>query len=173
MPPPGLPFEPGGLKRSSPDEAEDDVPQPPPGRRAEETPVPEAAFDELLLCECVGEGPTEIDEVLWVNEAEVLLANGRGEINVKDDRWKTPDGRRLVEAGFRREMSALVRETGAWSLLPLEESQLIRSIKSERIMKPRPVWTERVGSDGSAELKCRLMLQGFRDPDIVGCRKTA
>ena len=121
---------------------------------------------DVFVCGAVGEGPLEDDEVLQVSSCDVLLANGRGEVNLKEDRWKTPEGRALVSAGFKAEMDALVRDTGAWKLASIDESRRVRSTNPDRIMKPRPVWTERE-KDGKQVLKCRLTLQGFRDPDLL------
>ena len=72
----------------------------------------------------------------------------------------------MIREGFEKEMYKLVGKTGAWKLLDKAASRKVRSTVPERIMNPRPVLTEKVGDDGSEEVKCRLTLQGFKDPDL-------
>ncbi|CAK0820028.1 unnamed protein product, partial [Prorocentrum cordatum] len=86
------------------------------------------------------------DEILAVDIEEVLLARGRA----GQDR-----------TGYAKEYSKLIEKTQAWRPLPLEESRRARSTQPDRIMKPRPVLTEKEDEEGNVVVKCRMTVQGF------------
>ena len=80
-----------------------------------------------------------------------------------DPRGKGDDS----ELGYEKEMNSLVHETGTCKPVPLEASRHLRTQEPDRIMRPRPVLTSRYDDEGSEEVKCRITLQGFKDPDVL------
>ena len=77
----------------------------------------------------------------------VLLAQEkkRRELDLKDPRWQTEEGKQLVAEGYRKEMETLVEDTKASVPVPLERSRLLRSSVPHRIFQPRPMLTLRCG----------------------------
>ena len=73
----------------------------------------------------------------------------------------------MVQKAYSKEMGQLVEETGAWKPVPLEESRRLRTVLPERVLQPRPVLTLRSDDHGKEEVKCRVTLQGFKDPDVL------
>ena len=95
----------------------------------------------------------------------VLLAQGKKkrELDLKDPRWQTKEGKQLVAERHRKEMESLVEYTKACFPVSLERSRLLRSSVPDRILQPRPVLTSRTKSDGTQEVKCLCTPRGFKD----------
>ena len=102
-----------------------------------------------------------------MSSTDALLARGRKELNMRDPEWKTPQGQAKIQAGYAKELNALIKETGAWVPVPVEDSHRLRTLCPERILTPRPVITLRVNDLDEEEVKCRLTIQGFQDPDLT------
>ncbi|CAK0790522.1 unnamed protein product [Prorocentrum cordatum] len=107
------------------------------------------------------------DEILAVDTEEVLLARGRRELDRREPRWCSKDGLAKIAQGYAKEYSKLIEKTQAWRPIPLEESRRLRSTQPDRIMKPRPVLTEKEDEEGNVVVKCRMTIQGFKDPDLL------
>ena len=97
---------------------------------------------------------------------ELLLANGRKEVNMKDPYWQTTAGLKKRNAAQTLEFSKLVNDKAALRPMSLAESRQVLQRQSQRVLDPRLVWTGDAGSSDS-ELKCRATVQGFRDPDLM------
>ena len=64
----------------------------------------------------------------------VLLAHSKKrELDFKDPRWQTEEGKQLVTEGYRKEMESLVEDTNTWVLVSLEKSRLLRSSVPDQI----------------------------------------
>ena len=109
----------------------------------------------------------EPDSVMVVNAVSALLTQGHKELNLKEQRWKTPEGKAMIRSGYAKELQSLVTNTKAWIPEDLERSRELRTSVPDRILRPRPVLTLRHDDEGVEEVKCRCTLQGFKDPDIL------
>ena len=63
-----------------------------------------------------------------------LAQEKKRELDLKDPRWQTEEGKQLVTEGFRKEMESLVEDTKAWVLVSLEKSRLLRSSVPDQIL---------------------------------------
>ncbi|CAK0868212.1 unnamed protein product [Prorocentrum cordatum] len=94
----------------------------------------------------------DTDENIVVGEVDVLLTQGSKEINLKDERWKSVKGKRMIEKACEKEMGSLMHETKVWRPMDLETSRVLETQVPERILRPRPVLTRRAGDDGEDEV---------------------
>ena len=80
----------------------------------------------------------------------VLLAQGKKkrELDLKDPRWQTKEGKQLAAERYWKEMESLVKDTKACVPVSLEKSRLLRSSVPDRILQPRPVPTLRTKGGG-------------------------
>ena len=98
----------------------------------------------------------------------VLLAQGKKkELDLKDPRWQTREGKQLVAERYKKEMESLVEDTKAWLPVSLERSRFVRSGVPDWILQPRPVLTWRTKDGGTQEANCRCTLPGFKDPVVL------
>ncbi|CAK0882257.1 unnamed protein product [Prorocentrum cordatum] len=106
-------------------------------------------------------------EILAVDIEEVMLASGRQELDRREPRWCSKDGLAKIAQGDAKEYSKLIEKTQALRPLPLAELRRVRSTQPDRIMKPRPVLTEKEDEEGNDAVKCRMTIQGLKDPDLL------
>ena len=62
-----------------------------------------------------------------------------------------PDNGRFHPPDSEKELHSLIKETGAWVPVSLEDSHRLRTLRPERILTPRPVLTLRVNDLGEEE----------------------
>jgi hypothetical protein len=128
------------------------LPQPP-----REVPLDDGDPAETFVGIIVGAGPD--DEI---NEG-CLLAGGRRELDVKDQKWLCPTGLRKIRDGVLKEFNMLAKDKKAIRVLSLEES---RRVDPGRIVPSRTVLTSKI-EDGEEIVKARLTARGDKDPDLL------
>ena len=107
------------------------------------------------------------DEILVADETGVLLAQWRKELDKHAPQWQSKEGKQKISAGFKKELNKLINVKGAGVPKSLEESQRIRSTMPDCILVPRPVLTSSQDESGQEVAKCRLTIQGFKEPDVL------
>eukprot|EP00435_Cladocopium_sp_Y103_P015753 s1700_g3.t2 len=106
--------------------------------------------------------------VLHCEEGEdaVLLAGARGELNLKEPRWKEDSGRQMLLAGIQKEVTNVVHNKQALKPLSLEESRKIRQQEGHRVVPSKLVLTLKCEDTGEEIVKARWTARGDRDPDL-------
>ncbi|CAE8643680.1 unnamed protein product, partial [Polarella glacialis] len=99
-------------------------------------------------------------------ESSVLLAGGRGEINLKDHEWSTAAGRQLLYNGLLKETNNLVVDKQALLPLRIADSKKVLISDPDRVVDSRLVLTTKIEDDGSTIVKARLTARGDKDPDV-------
>eukprot|EP00435_Cladocopium_sp_Y103_P018859 s2377_g4.t1 len=114
-----------------------------------------------------GDSDTE-DFVLHCEDGEdaVLLAGARGELNLKEPRWKEEKGKNMLIAGIQKEVTNVIQNKCALKPLSLEESRFIRQHSSDRVVPSKLVLTLKCEDSGEEIVKARWTARGDRDPDL-------
>ena len=91
----------------------------------------------------VGGDSADASFVLHCEDGEdaVLLAGARGELNLKEPRWKEEKGRTMLLNGIKKELTNVIQNKGALRPLSLEESRLVRQQEGHRVVPSKLVLT--------------------------------
>jgi hypothetical protein len=116
----------------------------------------------------VGGDSADASFVLHCEDGEdaVLLAGARGELNLKEPRWKEEKGRTMLLNGIKKELTNVIQNKGALRPLSLEESRLVRQQEGHRVVPSKLVLTLKCEDTGEEVVKARWTARGDRDPDL-------
>ena len=98
----------------------------------------------------------------------VLLTQGREDLNVKDPRWQSPEGQEMILKGYetKGDETRLRTRQVPGRRCPWRSPDVSGQVP-DRNMGPRPVLTARYDDEDAEEVKCRITLQGFKDPGVL------
>jgi len=99
-------------------------------------------------------------------ESTCLLAGGRNEINLKEDKWKEGIWKEKLRAGIQKEVTNVIDNKKALKPLSLEESRQIRQQQGDRIVPSKLVLTVKMEDSGEEIVKARWTARGDKDPDL-------
>eukprot|EP00435_Cladocopium_sp_Y103_P050503 s1907_g15.t1 len=99
-------------------------------------------------------------------EDAVLLAGARGELNLREPRWKEEKGKNMLIAGIQKELTNVIQNKRALKPLSLEESRRIRQQNGDRVVPSKLVLTLKCEDTGEEVVKARWTARGDRDPDL-------
>ena len=162
----------GGIGSSSATSNPDSPSSPESGFISSHVVFPEGARDSADAAVCMSSQQTEDDDsgnfVLHCEDGEdaCLIAGARGELNLKDPRWKEDHGKRLLVAGIQKELTNVIQNKGALKPLSLEEYRKIRQHAGDRVVPSKLVLTLKCEETGEEIVKARWTARGDRDPDL-------
>jgi hypothetical protein len=104
-----------------------------------------------------------------MDESDVFVfqVGGKKELDLKNPKWQNAKGQAMIHKGMMVEWNNIRNEKGALIEASIEESQQIRAASPERIVGMRTVLTSRLTEEGVEEVKCRMVAQGHKDPDVL------
>ena len=97
----------------------------------------------------------------------VLLAGGRNELNLREERWTSSSGKAKLVAGVRKEIANVVQDKQALRPLTVEHSRRIRQEEPDRIVPSKLVLVEKLDDSGEEIVKARWTARGDKDPDLL------
>ena len=103
---------------------------------------------------------------LFSDESCVLLAGGRKEINLRDEKWKSTSNQKLLHQGLNKEYDNVVHQKAAIRPLSMEQSRRIRQQQPHRIVPSKLVLTTKLEDSGEEVVKARWTARGDKDPDL-------
>eukprot|EP00435_Cladocopium_sp_Y103_P051560 s1160_g16.t1 len=122
----------------------------------------------VCLSTAVDDDGEQGDFVLHCEDGEdaVLLAGARGELNLKEPKWKDEHGKAMLIAGIQKEVTNVIVNKQALKPLSLEESRKIRQHAGDRVVPSKLVLTLKCEDTGEEIVKARWTARGDRDPDL-------
>ena len=98
-------------------------------------PIPQQTSSAPVHSSCWPGSVTQNDEDMSELDLVLLAQGKKRELDLKDPRWQTEEGKPLVTEGYRKEVASLVEDTKAWVPVSLEKSLLFRSSVPDRILQ--------------------------------------
>ena len=98
---------------------------------------------------------------------QVLLAGGRSELNLRLDKWISPEGKAKIIARVRKEVQNVVMDKQALKPLSIEQSRQVRQSAPDRIVPSKLVFVEKLDDTGEELVKARWTARGDKDPDLL------
>eukprot|EP00435_Cladocopium_sp_Y103_P011900 s3832_g3.t1 len=128
----------------------------------------DSADAAVCMSSLEGDAGEQCDFVLHCEDGEdaVLLAGARGELNLKESRWKEDQGKAMLVAGIAKEVKNVINNKQALKPLSLEESRRIRQHAGDRVVPSKLVLTLKCEDTGEEVVKARWTARGDRDPDL-------
>lgn len=130
--------------------------------------VRDSADAATCLSSLVCDGNECEDFVLHCEAGEdaVLLAGARGELNLREPKWKEEQGRQMLIKGIQKELTNVITNKGALRPLSIEESRKVRQQHGDRVVPSKLVLTLKCDDTGEEVVKARWTARGDRDPDL-------